>query len=77
MRNSIPENTSLLGGTNDIEDMGPDGMEVTLMGKFINNAADIVKLRDWWIEDKFTVGFTKGRFGLRLNDIPAFNLLQF
>lgn len=74
MRNSIPENTSIQGGQNDIEDMGTDGIEVTVTGTLVNNAADTIKIRQWWLADKFTVLFTKGRFGLRMDDIPAFNV---
>jgi len=75
MRNSIPENTSLEGGTNDIEDMGVDGIDIKITGQFQNAATDITKLVSWWTSDKFATGFTKGRFGLELDFPNNFNVV--
>lgn len=75
MRNSIPENTSVEGGTNTIEDMGVDGIDVKIMGQFQNSDTDIAKLVLWWKSDKFATGFTEGRFGLELDFPPNFNVV--
>lgn len=75
LRNSTPENTNVEGDDNDIEDMGPDGIDVKISGQFRNKDTDIDKLVDWWLEDKFTVGFTKARFGLELNFPTRFNVV--
>lgn len=74
MRNSSPENTSLGGGTNTIEDMGQDGLDIQITGSFKNIAADVTKLVRFWKEAKTTTGYTKGRFGLRLTTPADFNV---
>ena len=74
LRNSIPENTSLASGANDIEDMGPDGIDIQLTGLFKNGEADANKMVDWWLADKTTTGYTKGRFGLRLGTWTKFSV---
>ncbi len=73
LRNSIPENTSLSSGANDVEDMGPDGVDIQLTGIFKNGEADADKFVDWWLEDKTTTGYTKGRFGLRFGAWTKFS----
>jgi len=69
MRNSIPENTSIEGDTNDIEDMGADGIDIKVTGQFQNAQTGITKLVKWWKEEKFADVAPKGRFGLEL-DFP-------
>jgi len=70
MRNSIPENTSVEGETNSIEDMGADGVDIEISGQFQNIRPDITKLVKWWKEDKFADVAPEGRFGLEL-DLPT------
>ena len=77
-RNSIPENPKVQGQINEVQDMGLDGVDVQLTTKQLNsanNSAGSVMdiLRKWLIEDKTNPSFPKGRFGLRLDDIPIFN----
>ncbi len=77
-RNSIPENPKVQGQINEVQDMGLDGVDVQLTTKQLNsanNSAGSVMdiLRKWLIEDKTLPAFPKGRFGLRLDDIPIFN----
>jgi len=77
-RNSIPENPKVQGQINEVQDMGLDGVDVSLTTKQLNssnNSAGSVMdiLRKWLIEDKTSPTFLKGRFGLRLDDIPIFN----
>ena len=74
LRNSTPENTNVLGDTNAIEDMGPDGIDIKIIGQFKNKKADIEKLVDWYFEDKFATGYEEGRFGLELDFPTRFNV---
>lgn len=78
-RNSIPENPKVAGQINEVQDMGLDGIDVQLTTRFLNssNATTNSKmdvLRKWLIEDKTNPAFPKGRFGLRVDDIPIFNV---
>lgn len=75
LRNSSPENTSLEGGVNDIEDMGPDGVDIQVTGEFKNSAIDVANVLKFWKEDKYTTGYPKGRFGLRLTVPDNFNVV--
>ena len=76
MRNSVPENPKVDGNNNDIQDMGLDGVEVSLTGVIkdvdaTNSSMD--KFMTWMNEAKTTTGYTEGRFGLRLDDFVYFN----
>ncbi len=78
-RNSIPENPKVLGQINEVQDMGLDGIDVILTTRQLNSSnvtagSVMAILRKWLIEDKTLTFFAKGRFGLRLNDIPIFNV---
>ena len=78
VRNSVAENTKVDGNNNEVQDMGLDGVEVTITGLFKDTDAtnnDVKKLMAWINEDKTTTGFTQDRFGLRLDDFPYFNLV--
>lgn len=77
-RNSIPENAKVQGQLNEVQDMGLDGIDVQLVCRIQNSSNDAVGsnmeiLRKWLIQDKTNASFPKGRFGLRLDDIPIFN----
>jgi len=74
LRNSTPENTNVEGDSNDIEDMGIDGIDIKISGQFRNKETDIDKLVKWYFEDKFAVGFEKARFGLELDFPTKFNV---
>ena len=74
MRNSTPENTNIQGDSNDIEDMGLDGIDIKITGQFRDTESDITKLVKWWKEDKFATLFDKGRFGLELDFPTNFNV---
>ncbi len=74
LRTSTPENTSIDGGSNDIEDMGTDGVDIQLAGELKNVDSEIDKLVDFFLEDKTVSGYTKGRFGLRLDFPTRFNV---
>ena len=78
-RNSIPENAKVQGQINEVQDMGLDGIDVQLVCRVQNSSnattdSNMDILKKWLIEDKTIGDFPKGRFGLRLDDIPIFNL---
>lgn len=74
LRNSTPENTNIEGDENEIEDMGIDGVDIKVTSQFRDKEADINKLVDWWLDDKFTDVAPKGRFGFELNFPTRFNV---
>jgi len=77
-RVSVPENAKVNGNNNDVQDMGLDGVDVVVTGmiKDSDTANDsIAKLMAWMNEEKTTTLFTEGRFGLRLDDFPAFDMV--
>jgi len=58
--------------------MGLDGVDVQLTGLFKDSDVDnndITKLMAWVNENKTTTLFTEGRFGLRIDDFPYFNMV--
>ena len=80
-RVSVPENPKVAGNINDVQDMGLDGIDIQLTGLFDKAAtnADIDDLVTWLNEDKFILNgssksFEKGRFGLKMDDLPQFNV---
>ena len=82
IRNSTPETEAVDVANNEIQDMGLDGIDIQITGELTNVDNDVAgnsinKLIKWMKEDKSgssVVGFTKGRFGLRLDDTPQFNV---
>ena len=82
IRNSTPETEAVDEANNEIQDMGLDGIDIQVTGELtdVNNdvaANSINKLIKWMKEAKggsVVTGFTKGRFGLRLDDTPQFNV---
>lgn len=78
VRNSVAENTKVDGMGNDVQDMGLDGVDVQITGLFKDSDSGntyIRKLISWVNEEKTTVGYTEGRFGLRVDDFPYFNMV--
>ena len=81
-RVSVPENPKVAGNINEVQDMGLDGIDIQLTGLFDKAAtnADIDNLVTWLNEDKFILNgsnesFEKGRFGLKMDDLPQFNVV--
>jgi len=83
IRDSIPEVPRVFADGNEVQDMGLDGVNIRLSG-LIRNANDISpggtpaqstlnKLMTWKRQAQTVTDYTQGRFGLRLNDFPAFN----
>lgn len=78
IRNSVAENPKVDGNGNDVQDMGLDGIDVQITGLFKDSDSgnnDIKKLMAWVNEAKTTTGYTEGRFGLRIDDFPYFNMV--
>lgn len=78
IRNSIAENAKVDGNGNDVQDMGLDGVDVQITGLIKDSDAsndNLTKLMAWINEAKTGTGYTEGRFGLRVDDFPYFNLV--
>lgn len=76
IRNSIPENETVAGDNNEVQDMGLAGADVQLTGWFDNSDgnANVTKLMDWLKESKTdSVKFKKGVTGLEMEDFGQFN----
>ena len=77
-RQSIAENKKVDGTGNEIQDMGIGGVEVQITGQIKDSDVSntpVTKLMTWSNEEKTGTGFTQGRFGLRIDDFPYFNLV--
>ena len=79
-RRSVPENEAVAADNNELQDMGIDGLDITLEG-IIGDAdndvtANSVNKLSKWLQDGNTVtGYTKGRFGLRLDNAPQWDVV--
>lgn len=77
-RNATPENPRVAGQINEVQDMGLQGIDVQITGQIRQSSStsnDLQNLVTWLQEDKtIQTGFPKGRFGLRMNDMPQFNV---
>lgn len=80
IRNSVPENEAVVVNNNEVQDMGLDGIDIQITGTFLpaDTNADIAKFIKWMKDDKngsLVIGYEEGRFGLRLDDFPHFNVV--
>ena len=77
-RNATPENPRVAGQINEVQDMGLQGIDVQITGQLRQTSSlsgDLANLVTWLQEDKTVQDtFPKGRFGLRMDDIPQFNI---
>ena len=77
-RNSTPENPRVAGQINEVQDMGLQGIDVQVTGQLRETSSligDLSHLVTWLQEDKTEQTlFPKGIFGLRMNDMPQFNV---
>jgi len=79
-RRAVPENEAVDADNNELQDMGIDGLDVILTGVIgdVNNdvtANPVNKISKWIQDGNTTTGFTKGRFGLRLDNSPQWNVV--
>ncbi len=77
-RNATPENPRVGGQINEVQDMGLQGIDVQITGQIRQSSStslDLSHLTTWLQEDKTVQAtFPKGRFGLRMDDLPQFNV---
>jgi len=78
-RRAVPENEAVSADNNELQDMGIQGLDVTITGVSGNTNNDVVanlvnKFSKWLQDGNTTTGFTKGRFGLRLDNAPQWNV---
>src|SRR6185437_13727426 len=73
---AIAENDKPFQPFNELQDTKLSRISFTIIGVIdnpsVNNIAKTFKI--WQIEDGTNTVFTKGRFGLRIDDFPSFNL---
>jgi len=79
-RRAVPENEAVNADNNEIQDMGIEGLDVVLTGvtgDADNDAAtSLINKLSKWLQDGNTVtSYTKGRYGLRLDNLPQFNVV--
>ncbi len=79
-RRAVPENEAVDSDNNEIQDMGIDGLDfiITAIGGNTDNDAvtNPVNKLSLWIQDGNTAtGYTKGRYGLRLDNAPQWNVV--
>lgn len=79
-RRAVPENEAVNANNNELQDMGIDGLDVILTGVIgdVNNDAvanPVNKISKWIQDGNSTTGFKKGRFGLRMDNSPQWNVV--
>jgi len=79
-RRSIPENEAVNADNNELQDMGIEGLDIVIeavIGNADNDAtANAVNKLSKWLQDGNGVTlFTKGNFGLRLDNAPQWNVV--
>jgi len=80
-RRAVPENEAVATNNNELQDMGIDGLEITLQGvigdadKPSATTNPVHKLSRFIQEGNTATGFTKGRFGLRLDNAPQWSVV--
>jgi len=79
-RRAVPENEAVNADNNELQDMGIQGLDITITG--VSGDADndavgnlVNKFSKWLQDGNTTTGFTKGRFGLRLDNAPQWNVV--
>jgi len=74
---AIGENEKPQGDVNELQDVGVDSITWTITGSVSSPTSNDVfqTVKKWMLDAKTDVVFTKGRFGLELDDITAYNLI--
>ena len=78
LRNALGEVPDTDDNGNDLHDMKLAGCDIIITGVFKDSDssnAGITKLMTWMKESKEATGYEEGRFGLRLDDFPYFNMV--
>ena len=79
-RRAVPENEAVNADNNELQDMGIDGLDIVITGLSGNTdndaTANMVNKFSKWLQDgNTTTLFTKGRFGLRNDRAPQWNVV--
>lgn len=79
-RRAVPENEAVDADNNELQDMGIDGLDVTIIGVIGDADNDVTanpvnKISKWLQDGNTTTLFTKGRYGLRLDRSPQWNVV--
>ena len=79
-RRAAPENEAVNADNNEIQDMGIDGLDLIITGLSGNTDSDttanmVNKFSKWLQDGNTTTGYTKGRFGLRNDSSPQWNVV--
>ncbi len=79
-RRATPENEAVDADNNEIQDMGIQGFDITITGisgDTNNDTASnlVTKFQKWLKDGNTTTGYTKGRFGLRLENAPQWSVV--
>ena len=79
-RRAVPENESVDADNNEIQDMGIGGLDIIITGVSgdtdNDTASNLVNKFSKWLQDgNTTTLFTKGRYGLRLDNAPQWNVV--
>lgn len=78
-RRAVPENEAVDADNNEIQDMGIGGLDIVIKGVSgdtdNDDATNLVNKFSKWLQDGNTVtGYTKGRYGLQLDNMPQWNV---
>jgi len=79
-RRAVPENEAVDADNNEIQDMGIEGLDIQITGRVSNINNDVStaatnKLIRFLKDGNTATLFTKGRYGLRLDDLPQFGVI--
>jgi hypothetical protein len=74
---AIGDNEKPQGNVNELQDVGVDSITWTITGSIEAPTTNTVfqTIKKWMLDPKTDDVFTKGRFGLELDDITAYNLI--
>ena len=80
IRRAVPENEAVNDDNNEIQDMGLEGVDIIITGiagKIATEATVnlVTKFNKWITDGNTTSGYQKGRFGLRLDNAPHWNVV--
>lgn len=79
-RRATPENEAVNADNNEIQDMGIEGLDITIVGLSGDTDNDtssnaVNKFIKWLKDGNTTTGFKKGRFGFRNDSSPQWNVV--
>lgn len=74
---AIGENEKPQGNTNELQDVGVDSVTWTITGSVSSPTTNGIfqTIKTWMFDGKTDTVYTKGRFGLELDDVTAYNLI--